>query len=153
VSRCSSWFTYLKTLFGCIYRNNSVKTHEYTKYERSWVISSFARKKAKQLQGEKEFSTTHENSLINICSTVHKCISNVIQQLCGASKLAGQNTEIGLTDLKLLEANGFQCHIFCPINLFSLSASFRIWNEMVRCNINIDNNIYAISRNSKINAR
>jgi hypothetical protein len=36
----------------------------------------------------------------------------VIQQLCGASKLAGQNNETGLTDLKLLEANGFQCHIF-----------------------------------------
>jgi hypothetical protein len=34
--------------------------------------------------------------------------------MCGASKLAGQNTESGLTDLKLLEANGFQCHIFLP---------------------------------------
>ena len=50
--------------------------------------------------GEHFFLWHTSNSLINICSTVHKCISNVIQQLFAARKSAGQNTETRLTDLR-----------------------------------------------------
>jgi hypothetical protein len=47
----------------------------------------------------------------------------VIQQLCGASKSAGQNIETGLTDLRAAGSKmGSLSHIlFGPINLFSLS--------------------------------